>query len=141
MKLRVLIFEDDENIRQLLWTLSDRRGYETFTFPDPGLCPLHVADTCPCSGSETCADVIISDLKMPNVDGINFIKGMKKKGCKCHHIALMSGSLTENDMLSVNQIGVKLLKKPFELKELIEWFEEIEKSIDEDRKLAAWFIR
>ena len=141
MKLRVLIFDDDGEIRQLLWTLSDRRGYEVFTFPDPGLCPLHGADTCPCSVNEACADVIISDVKMIDVDGIEFIKGLKEKGCRCQHIALMSGAWTEQDISSANQIGVKLFKKPFELKQLIEWFEEIEKSIDEDRKLANWFIK
>jgi len=35
MRLRAVIFDDEPLMRQLLWSLLDRRGYEVFTFPDP----------------------------------------------------------------------------------------------------------
>ena len=40
MSYRALIFDDQKEIRQMLWALFDSRGYEVFTFPHPGLCPL-----------------------------------------------------------------------------------------------------
>ena len=37
---RALIFDDNQEIRRLLWTVFDMRGYEVFTFPHPPHQPI-----------------------------------------------------------------------------------------------------
>jgi DNA-binding response OmpR family regulator len=138
VKLRALIFDDDAMIRQLLWTVFDQRGYQVFTFPDPGLCPLSSAHHCTCPTSGVCADVIISDLNMPNVKGLDFVEALREKGCTCHAIALMSGSWSEEDESRGRRIGCKLFAKPFTISELNDWLRQIESSVSADRVLTDW---
>ena len=40
MKYRVLIFDDNDTIRSVLYQFIDGLGYEVFTFTDPSLCPF-----------------------------------------------------------------------------------------------------
>ena len=79
MNYRALIFDDQEEIRQMLRLFFDSRGYEVFTFPHPASCPLSEEEVCPCSNQETCADVILTDLNMPIVKGIEFLEDQIEK--------------------------------------------------------------
>src|SRR4030042_2613779 len=51
---RVLMFDDDDSIRQVLWHYFDSRGYEVFTFPHPATCPLDRVPFCQCPLGESC---------------------------------------------------------------------------------------
>ena len=137
MNYRALIFDDMKEIRKMLWKLFDNSGYEVFTFPHPALCPLSELEVCPCSSDETCADVILSDLDMPIKKGINFLEEQIKKGCKCKHFGLMSGEFSGEDVFKAKSLGIKTFKKPFKLKEVISWLDQIENDIDPKRKLLV----
>ena len=137
---RVLIFDDDESIREILWRYFNNRKYEVFTFPHPNSCPLSHSLSCPCPSSEACADIILSDLNMPFIKGIDFLEQQISKGCKCKHLALMSADLTEADSDRARAVGIKLFNKPFALEEIDAWVDEIEASIPPNRKLLDWFF-
>ena len=137
---RILIFDDSEEIRSLLYEFFNRRGYEVFSFPNPGVCPISHEKICPCPTGEACSDFILSDLNMPVQQGIDFLEVQIREGCQCKNMTLMSGDFTENDVLRAKSIGLMLLRKPFGITEILEWIESIEKSIDPDRKLSDWFI-
>ena len=115
MSYRVLIFDDDQNIRKLMWTLFDSRGYEVFTFPHPGSCPLNHVDNCLCSEGESCSDVIISNLEMPNLNGLDFIEKQVKKGCRCSNIALMSGNITDAQTVRAQSLESQIFNKPIDI--------------------------
>lgn len=138
MRLRALIFDDDANIRKTLWFLCDRRGYEIFTFPDPGLCPLHVIDRCPCAPEIACTDIILSDLNMPQVQGLNFVETLVAKGCVVPHIALMSGEWSDADETRAARLGCWLFRKPFSLADITAWLTKVEALVPPDRGLLAW---
>ena len=80
---RILIFDDSEEIRSLLYEFFNRRGYEIFSFPNPGVCPISHEKICPCPIGEACSDFILSDLNMPVQQGIDFLEGQIRKGCQC----------------------------------------------------------
>ena len=141
MSNRVLIFDDQEEIRQALWSLFDIRKYEIFTFPHPEACPLSTEKVCPCPKEQACSDIILTDLNMPFKKGSDFIEEQIKKGCKCKHIALMSGDFTDEDISKSKLLGIKIFKKPFQLSEIINWLNQIERDIDPKRKLSNWFIK
>jgi CheY-like chemotaxis protein len=141
MRLRALIFDDDSVVRRVLWTVCDRRGYEVFTFPEPGLCPLQAEDRCPCDPETTCADVIISDLQMPNVQGLDFVESLKGKGCLCGNIALVSGGFSPQDIARGKALGCALFPKPFQVSEINGWLDQVEKSLAPDRVLYDWHLK
>ena len=137
---RILIFDDSEEIRSLLSDFFNKRGYEVFSFPNPGVCPISHQKICPCPTGIACSDFILSDLNMPVQQGIDFLRGQIRKGCQCKNMTLMSGDFTENDVLRAKSIELMLLRKPFGITEILEWIVSIEKTIDPDRKLSDWFI-
>ena len=141
MNYRAFIFDDQKEIRQALWSLFNNRGYEVFTFPHPGACPLSKEELCRCSIEETCADLILSDVNMPIKNGLEFLEEQIKKGCRCKHFALMSGSFTDEEFYEAKSLGIKIFKKPFSVTEIINWLNEIEKDIVPTRKLANWFLK
>lgn len=132
MKVRAIVFEDDEHARSTLWHLLDRRGYEVFTFPHPGLCPLFRSDAC----LHACADILISDVEMPVSTGLEFVDSQVRKGCKVRNVALMSGAWSNADLQYAWRLGVRTFEKPLDLDQLNGWLDECEKNIDPDRVLA-----
>ena len=141
MNYRVLIFDDEKVIRQMLWSLFDNRGYEVFTFPNPALCPISEEEVCQCGDEQACSDIILSDVNMPIKTGLDFLEEQIKKGCRCNHIALMSGAFTDESVSKAKSLGIKIFKKPFKITEIINWLEQIERDIDPKRKLSDWFLK
>ena len=140
MRYRILIFEDNDSIRSTLWQFFDSLGYEVFTFPDPSLCPLNEKPTCDCPLQHACSDMIISDINMPVVKGLDFIKSMRRKGCKVTNIAIMSGNWNAEAAEESEKLGFEIIDKPFKLDVLQDWLKKCEQSIQENRKLLNWLM-
>lgn len=136
-KIRVLVFEDDKGIQFLFKKILETRGYEIIGFLDPSACPLHEHEECRCSGDVVCTDIIISDIKMPHVDGISFIKGQLEKGCCISpaNILVVSGYWTEDLRKDADEMGVCVMRKPFGFGEIEEWLIGCENRLDLTKKL------
>ena len=138
-KLRIVLLEDNEMLRTMLSGVLADRGHEVFSFSNPARCPLQVLQECRCNANQTCTDISLSDLEMPNMNGLRFIENQKKKNCKCQNVVLMSGRWTEHELKRAQELGCETLEKPFPLDELIEWLDEVERSIAPTRVLCSWF--
>ena len=73
MKYRTIICEDNDNMRDVLNFILQERGHEVFSYEDAGDCPISSCAECECDQQNPCADIIISDLSMPKVNGLDFI--------------------------------------------------------------------
>lgn len=135
-KIRSVLLEDNEFLRSLMSTVLESRGYEVFTFATPAICPLQIKPDCSCAAHSRCADIILSDLEMPSVSGIEFIKNQKAKHCKTPYIAMMSGNWSAKDVTTAQELGCKVFNKPFNMPEIEEWLNAVEKNIDLDRELS-----
>ena len=81
--------------------------------------------------------MIIVDFKMPVINGLQFIKTQKDKHCKCNCVVLISGSIADEDMLTVKSLGCHVFTKPLQLDDFLEWADNI--PINPDRVLRDWF--
>ncbi len=132
MRIRVLVLEDDRSLAGMMKIFLERRGYEVMTFDDPTSCPLYLQNECSCP----CADILISDIRMPHVDGFEFLEHEHQEGCLPQNVALMSGAWSEEDIERATALGCKILEKPLSFSLLNEWLDACEKNIPADRTLS-----
>jgi DNA-binding NtrC family response regulator len=131
-KIRAIIIDDDESIRLTLESVLNSWGYEVHSYYEPVFCSIE----CRCNLNFPCTDIIITDINMPNVSGFDFIEHQIQIGCKVNNIAIMSGYWTDQYLEKALKIGCQIFEKPFDLKDLHQWLDGIEKRINTHRELT-----
>lgn len=134
--LRILIFEDNKFVRHALKEFLCEFGYDVYTFEDPVASPLYKKSYCDCRFGSACADVIISDVNMPFLSGLDFMRNQVLKGCKVKSRALMSGDWTHNNLLRAQRLGCRIFSKPLVIKEIVQWIENSQKRENPFRELS-----
>ncbi len=111
MAKKILIIEDDADLVKLLVTRLEANGYETLNAPD-GSEGLKVAE-------EQLPDLILLDIKMPQVDGYTAFRGLKnnKKTRKIPVIVITAYDKLK-DLFSLEEVKDYVVK-PFEDKDLL----------------------
>lgn len=116
----ILVVEDDSQVRDFLEKVLRRRGYR-------------VVAACSGRGALECVrdeviDLIVTDLCMPQMDGIELVMNLRKLGRDIPVIA-MSGALVgyTSDMLrAIELLGAKAtFEKPFAPLRLVEAVEQV----------------
>ena len=125
-RLKAIVVDDDPLVRSLVSGVLARRGYEVVSYSDPVFSPQYESASCPCPAAKLCPDVIITDLEMPYVNGLDFIECQRRKGCRCRHVALMSDGCSKADLQRGAQLGVAFITKPFHPQQFCAWLDEIE---------------
>jgi YesN/AraC family two-component response regulator len=110
----ILIIDDEAPIRSMLRLILEREGYQVIEAPDgvEGIRHYRQQPT----------DLIITDLIMPNKDGIGMIIDLKKEYPDINIIAMSGGGLNKPDgyLKGAKQLGAKhTLSKPIDREELL----------------------
>lgn len=130
--LNIVIFENDQVIARLLQVVLNRLGYNQIKiFTDPSLCPLYAEPSCNCPVTKPCADVLISDINMPRIDGLDFFRDHDGRGCQIilQNKALMSAGVTPEQQTLLLKSGYHFIKKPFEIDKLGAWLQDCEQRV------------
>jgi DNA-binding response OmpR family regulator len=138
-RIRVILFDDNPDIRRLLERFLKDRGCEVFVYEDPSLCPLQHSHSCHCSEKEQCADILLTDIDMPHVSGLDFIDSQVIKGCKIQNIGIMSGEWSDLNRQRAKKLGCAVFDKPFSMSVLWEWLNQCMERLDRDTALSNWF--
>jgi CheY-like chemotaxis protein len=113
---RILVIDDDVQMRQMLKQTLERVGYEVVDAPD-GEKGIEIY-------KEEPADLIITDLIMPQKDGMETIIELKRDFPDVKIIAISGGSraMDPNDYLHYSiQLGVlHTFTKPFDCEEMLD---------------------
>ena len=133
-KIRAIVLEDDELIRLTIESVLKNRGYEVHSYSEPVFCPVYLDYKCICNLELPCTDIIITDLSMPHMNGLDFIEHQIQNGCKVDNIAVMSGYWTDQTLEKAIKIGCQIFEKPFDLNDLHHWLDGIEKRIKIEEK-------
>ena len=121
MAERILVVDDEPNMLRLLKTiLMDKTGYLVFTTNNP----LEVGKLL----QEESFDLVITDLKMPLVDGLDLIDIVKKVDAKLPIIIITAYGTTETAEEAVQKGAYDFITKPFRketilitIKRALEW--------------------
>jgi YesN/AraC family two-component response regulator len=111
---RILIIDDEPQIRSMLKLMLERGGYEVIEAPD-GVEGIKIYRQNP-------ADLIITDLIMPNKDGIGMIIDLKKEFPDVKIIAMSGGGLNKPDgyLKGAKKLGAACtLTKPIDREEML----------------------
>ena len=112
--IRILVIDDDINIREMLKECLERAEYEVLVASDgKAALKLHSANP---------VDLIITDIVMPEKDGLEIIMEFRRRFPAVKVIAISGGGkIGANEYLNIAKVlGVtKTFSKPFELRELL----------------------
>ncbi len=131
-KPRVILFEDNALVLNALETFFRLRGYEVLSYTEPAVCPLYERCTDRCDTLSPCTDIVISDLRMPGMTGIELLQRQSERGCKVdvRNKAIMSAYLSKKYEEIIRDLGFAFFHKAYILRELPDWLSEREKYFD-----------
>ena len=130
MKTRIFFVDDDENIRNLMKRYLELKGYDVHVFEKARICEVDMNNKCMQEENRICADIIISDVHMPEVSGMEFVEHLKSCQCKCRNIALISGVWSLENIQKAQEINCKIFSKPFIFNDIVDWIKGCEGRTD-----------
>lgn len=112
---KILIVDDDEDFVHIQSVVLSHAGHEVRSAPN-GREALTLLDHFPCS-------IIVTDIMMPQMDGIEFIMELRKRLNHCRIIAMTGGSWVAAPMhleIARSLGAVTTLSKPVSGRQLLE---------------------
>ena len=108
--IHILVVDDEESIRDIIQESLQYAGYSC-TCAEDGLKALHVMD-------QLSVDVVITDIQMPNMDGIELTKSIKERFDS--DVIVMTGFVKDFTYEAIIEIGASdFIQKPISMKELL----------------------
>lgn len=104
---KVLVIDDTKNIRMLLSTCLELRGYSVIT-ADNGIEALKII-----KNPEEVVDLIFLDVRMPEISGTEVLKVIKEEREDCS-VVIMTAFATVKNAIECTKLGALVyLQKPF----------------------------
>jgi len=129
MKLKIVLIDDEESIRDSLSWYLEEQGHDVITATEPSTCEIYQGGRC--SKQEPCAHALITDYHLPKMSGLEFIEVMTQRGCKgiTANKLIMSGNARAIDLQKASQLGCRVVQKPLRFAEVDRWLEEVKTRI------------
>ncbi len=108
------------------------------TFDRPVACPIYNAEEHDCGNLAPCADIIITDYKMPQMTGIEMLLQQEQKQCRIdrRNKALLSADPYKVSRKMIDELGCAFFAKPYDFNELFEWLDACERRVDLSKPVA-----
>ena len=108
---RILVIDDEKNMRHMLAVLLEKEGYEVATAGD-GNEGLDLA-------GETYFDVILCDLKMPVMDGMTFLEKFQEMKLESTVIVMSAYGTLDTAIDAMKRGAYDYVSKPFKADEIL----------------------
>jgi two-component system OmpR family response regulator len=108
---RILVVDDEENIRFLVGSALRRAGFETAT-ADTGQAALDAA-------AVVRPDLVVLDVMLPDLDGFAVLQALRARGSAVPVIFLTARDATEDRVRGLTSGGADYQVKPFAIAELV----------------------
>lgn len=119
-KPRIMLFDDDTVLLEVLSYYFSARNFEVQTFRKPVFCPFaQKSRVC----LNPCADIIITDFQMPGINGVEFLayQTQRSSPINIRNKALMSGTLPDNCLDKMKGLADTFFQKPVHMQKLNDW--------------------
>ena len=113
MNARILIAEDDADLRDLLIEILEETGYETVAAQDGHAALAHVAN------EREHLDLVVTDVQMPGVKGNELLQRVRAVRAEASVIVITAFGSIEQAVEMVKQGAYGYLPKPFQTAELL----------------------
>jgi CheY-like chemotaxis protein len=113
---RVMVAEDDPEMRRLVADTLRKDGYEVVEVPDGGRMLVRVTDECFRSSMHT-IDLIVSDVRMPVCSGLEIVRAIRDSGWTVP-VILMTAFGDDETRDRATGMNALLFDKPFDLDDL-----------------------
>lgn len=110
MKPRILVVDDEESIREFLDIMLRKEGYEVTCVEDGAKAQEML--------KKKAVDMIISDLQMPNVTGIELLKHVKENYPEVLFMLITAFGTTESAVEAMKMGAYDYITKPFKIDEV-----------------------
>lgn len=142
VKLKILVFDPDLGLRELLKVYLAGKGHEVFAFSDATVCPLYrdlQDENCRCPLEKPCADAMLVDIHTPHINAIDLLELQRHRGCKAldENKAVMSASITKALETAVTAFGCHHIRKPFHLGDINSWIDGCKARLAARRQLSS----
>jgi two-component system, NtrC family, response regulator PilR len=107
---RILVVDDETGMRKLLSILLEKEGHEVLTAAD-GAAGLAEA-----TSHEL--DLVISDIKMPELDGVGLLSALRERGFTMPVIMVTAYAGSDSAIEAMKQGAFDYLTKPFKMEEI-----------------------
>ncbi len=135
--MNVMIIDDEESLRHVLSLMLKREGYDATAFADASRALKALASDD--------FDFILCDIRMPKMDGLEFLRSLKESKTGDHTVIMMSAYGTIETAIECMKLGAyDYVSKPFKSDEIILTLrkaEEREKLKRENRRLKKEVAR
>lgn len=121
-KYSVLIVDDEENVRKLLQKIFLKENYITHIASNAEVA-LHIIDTCQ-------VDVVITDIKMPGISGIELLNKIREIDTSIQVIMITAFATLETAIEALKMGAKDYITKPFNLEDILLSVKKIIQSID-----------
>jgi DNA-binding NtrC family response regulator len=122
---RILIIDDDENIRKVLETILEDEGYIVET-----------ADTAKKGierNEKAFYNLALIDVRLPDMEGIELLSKLRSTKPKMRKIIVTGYPTLQNAIAAVNKGADAYVMKPFEVEKILQTIQEQLKKQDEEK--------
>lgn len=107
---RVLVVDDEANMRRVLEIMLSRRGFRTLSAADGREALEQLADTP--------VDLVVSDLRMPGINGIELLRQLREAGNEVPLIMITAQGSIESAVEAMRLGACDYLLRPFDIETL-----------------------
>ena len=122
-KFKAVVIDDVELCRDFLADVLEDRGYAVDKYAFAQSFPFCSQKGDKCTADQPCADLLLTDNRMPLLTGLDMIAKQRARGCKLvdGNRAVVSGCWTKEDRNKAKVLGCQIFEKPYDLKGINDW--------------------
>ena len=107
---RIMVVDDEESMREFLCIMLRNEGYDVVAFPAGGPAIEHF--------KENHVDLVIADLKMPGMSGVNLLKALKEISPDVVFIMITAYASVDSAVEAMKAGAYDYFTKPFNIEEI-----------------------
>jgi DNA-binding NtrC family response regulator len=125
---RILIVDDDENIRKVLTTILEEEGYKVESV-DTGQKAIEIT-------KKKIYNLALIDVRLPDMEGIELLTKVRDTTPKMRKVIITGYPTLQNAIAAVNRGADAYIVKPFDMDKVLETIREQLKKQEEEKRYS-----